>query len=200
MQVQGTVVALLLAAGWIVSGIMRLKELRRLQQPQPSARCSYPDRAAAGYNHNASPLSQMEYKTPVDSLHRSHAAQKSQQPGKCSTALSDASLNVCGTSAHASFTSGRCKHSLRQQHAVSPLAQASKCCGKASDLGECWPSVTVVLPVKGTRSHTGEAWLSHLNLDYGECSDVLCFGSGMILKHIDGISSRPTGPQLPSYF
>jgi hypothetical protein len=160
LQFQGAIVAMLLAVGWIWSGAVRLRELRRVQA---AARSRVLRAAAAGGDHAgaAGPVPQLPPPpSPPPPAHQPQPGQLNRRGSHGSLAAQQPPGTACG--------------SVDLMSAAAASASAVVALAVAADGREqrpaAWPAVTVVLPVKGRRAHSGEAWASQLGMRYGEAA------------------------------
>ena len=155
LQFQGTVIAMLLAVGWLWSGAVRLRELRRVQA---AARSRVLRTAAAAGGHADAVASAPQLPLPPPPL-----PLPPQQPGQLSRRGSHGSL---AAQQHSTSAGGGVNTLLAAT--ASSAASASISVENREQRPAAWPAVTVVLPVKGRRAHSGEAWASQLAMRYGE--------------------------------
>lgn len=160
-QFQGAFIAMLLAVGWVWSGAVRLRELRRVQA---AARSRVLRAAAAGGGgHANAAASAPQLPVPLPSL-----PPPSQQPGQLNRRGSHGSL-----AAQQHCTGGGSGGGADAPSAAAAAASMAAAAAAAAAHGRehhpaAWPAVTVVLPVKGRRAHSDEAWASQLAIRYGE--------------------------------
>lgn len=146
-QFQSAIIATVLAAGWTWSGIVRLRELRRVRA---AARGRVLRATAAG---SGMPAASAEAAVTMPLLPPPQSPMPAGQIGPASRKGSYGSLSQ-------GLPDGKGKGALAaaaaaDERALHPAA---------------WPAVSVVLPVKGQRPHSREAWASQLAMHYGETS------------------------------
>lgn len=150
---------MLLAIGWVWSGAVRLRELRRVQ----AAARDRVLRAAAAGGGQAGAAAQTPQLPPT--LPLPPAPQL--QPGQLNRRGSHGSL----AAQQHPWTAGD-GLDLMSAAAASAPAAVSAAASAAADGREqrpaAWPAVAVVLPVKGRRANSNEAWASQLAMRYGE--------------------------------
>ena len=153
VQIQGTLVASLLAAGWAASGATRLRELRRVRRRSAAV-------AAQPVVTRPQPLPTPDHKAIEGAFTMAEAAHKRGQT-RYSTGRSETEPDASGVDASISFH--------RHDRAAQPRADppANMLSAEPGARGISWPAVTIILPVKGVRPHSPEAWRSHLALQYG---------------------------------
>ena len=147
-QIQGAVIASLLAAGWAASGAMRLRELRRVRRRAAGAAGPDPCRAP-----------------PLPHPDRCGASTQNGVAGRLGQ-LPEARCKAIPNSAVSARAGGSADEQGMVRCDAAPAAGTSA--AEAGSNGRAaWPAVSVILPVKGARPHSHEAWRSHLALRYG---------------------------------
>lgn len=159
---------ILASIGWVLAGISRRRERISLQ----SAHLPHEAAAAAPDSFVSQPSSfpaigegcgtafaalgsSTLYITATDS-----GKQCTDTPA-CTTSSADLQLSAAAA---------RCARGDQRASTAAPSAEpaAAEEAAAAAVSHRQWPGVTVVLPVKGCRSHSLENWKSHLAMDYGE--------------------------------
>lgn len=175
LQVQGTIIALLLAAGWSASGLMRLRELHRIpnsQLPPGQEPLHLKLRASSLLHQIDAPKRQQARKTAsADTLTKANLLAQKCYPPQCtrdcwtqkSGGCRKIDVQCCRASCRIDFADRIAERwAAPPTHAASVDEQA-----QVNGCGELWPELTVILPVRGTRKHSKAALLSHLGLRYG---------------------------------
>lgn len=183
MQIQGTVVASLLAAGWAASGVARLRELRRVRRRSDVV-------AAQPAVIRPQPLPSPNHKAMEAAFTLEEAAHKRAQTknsaGRCETEPGPASAVDASIGYHRRGTAAA------QPRAAPPANMLSAEPGALG--GVSWSAVTIILPVKGVRPHSPEAWRSHLALQYGAAGAL---GPSFACPPADTGAFTPQGTHVP---
>jgi len=195
VQIQGALIASLLAAGWAFSGVMRLRELRRVRRritseaassacqpvplPNPNRRAAPAALTLAGLSAKRGQILSAPRCGPLPAEHGSALACSSSSGGRTSSSDQQG--------AKAAVT-----------EAIPPPSVFSAELG--SDGRDVWPAMTVILPVKGARPHSHEAWRSHLALNYegpleflfvvDDPSDMACVPLQRLMATAKGVDAR----------